>query len=62
VSCYDGYKASQAWSTSPVVQRAGIELKRAAMLSCGAIRKGLSYEDYVDPRFAARAIAREDGK
>ena len=58
-ACCDEYKSSQVWSTSPVVQRAGLEWKREAMLSCGAIRKGLSYDDYVDPRFAERAVAED---
>ncbi len=58
-ACFDGYKASGVWSTAPVVQREGLEWKRDAMLSCGAIAKAGSYEDYVDPRFAER-IVRED--
>jgi len=58
-ACFDGYKSSGVWSTSPVVQRAGLEWKRDAMLSCGAITVGLAYEDYVDPQFAEQ-IVRED--
>jgi NitT/TauT family transport system substrate-binding protein len=58
-SCFDEYRSSRVWSTSPVIQRAGIDCKREAMLSCGAIRKGLSYEDYVDARFAERAVGEE---
>ena len=58
-ACCNEYKASQVWSTSPVVQPDGREWKREAMLSCGAIRKRLSYEDYVDPRFAEQAVAED---
>ena len=58
-ACCDEYKASGVWSVSPVVQRGGIEWKRDAMLSAGAIKKRLDYEDYVDSRFAEQAL-RED--
>ena len=58
-ACFDGYKATGVWSTSPIVQRAGLEWKRDAMLSCGAIGKAAAYEDYVDLQFAER-IVRED--
>jgi NitT/TauT family transport system substrate-binding protein len=58
-ACCDEYKSSGVWSTSPVVQRGGIEYKRDAMLSCGAIKKRLEFEDYVDSRFAEQAL-RED--
>ena len=58
-SCFNEYKANQVWSTSPVVQREGLEWKCEAMLSCGAIHKGLSYEDYVDARFAERAMVED---
>jgi NitT/TauT family transport system substrate-binding protein len=58
-SCCNEYKSSQVWSTKPVVQRDGLEWKREAMLSCGAIRKGLSYDEYVDPRFAEQAVAED---
>ena len=58
-SCCDQYKSDQVWSTAPVVQREGLDWKREAMLSCGAIRTGLAYEDYVDARFAERAVAED---
>lgn len=58
-ACCNEYKSNHVWSTSPVVQRAGLERKREAMLSSGAIRKGLSYEDYVEPRFADQALAED---
>ena len=58
-ACFDGYKTTGVWSTDPIVQRAGLEWKRDAMLSCGAISKPGAYEDYVDPQFAER-IVRED--
>lgn len=55
-ACFDGYKSSSVWSTSPVVQRAGLEWKRDAMLWCGAIETGLAYEDYVDAQFAEKIV------
>jgi hypothetical protein len=58
-ACFEGYRATGVWSTDPIVQRAGLEWKRDAMLSCGAISKPGAYEDYVDLRFAER-IVRED--
>ncbi|MCE2947238.1 MAG: ABC transporter substrate-binding protein [bacterium] len=58
-ACFDGYKSTGVWSTDPIVQRAGLEWKRDAMLSCGAIGKAAAYEDYVDLQFAER-IVRED--
>ena len=58
-ACCDEYKASGVWSVSPVVQRGGIEWKRDAMLSAGAIKTRLEYEDYVESRFAEQAL-RED--
>jgi NitT/TauT family transport system substrate-binding protein len=57
--CFDGYRTTGVWSTDPTIQRAGLEWKREAMLSCGAISTGGSYEAYVDPQFAER-ILRED--
>lgn len=58
-ACCNEYKSNQVWSTTPVVQREGLERKREAMLSCGAIRTGLAYEEYVDARFAERALAED---
>lgn len=58
-ACFDRYKANGTWSRDPVVKRAGIEWKRDALLACGAIRSGLDYEAYVDPRFA-EAVVHED--
>ena len=55
-ACANGYKASEVWSRSPEVQRAGIEWKREAMLSSGSIRSRWPYEDYVDARFAEQVI------
>jgi NitT/TauT family transport system substrate-binding protein len=55
-ACCDGYKATHVWSRSPLVQRAGIEYKREAMLSSGSIKTGYPYEDYVDNRFAEAAV------
>ena len=58
-ACCNEYKASGVWSGSPVVQRAGIEWKREAMLSSGMIKSRRPYEDYVDERFADELV-RED--
>ena len=64
-ACCNEYKTNKVWSTSPVVQQEGLEWKREAMLSCGAIRTGLTYDDYVDARFAQQTVAagrrRSDG-
>lgn len=58
-ACCNEYKASGVWSHGPIVQRAGLEWKRDAMLSCGAIKTKLDYEAYVDMQFAEQ-ILRED--
>ncbi|HYC44953.1 MAG TPA: ABC transporter substrate-binding protein [Burkholderiales bacterium] len=58
-SCCNEYTRNQVWSSSPLVQREGLTWKRDAMLGCGAIGQRLSYEDYVDARFAQRAIAED---
>ena len=55
-ACFDEYKSSGVWSREPVVQRAGLEWKRDAMLACGAIREKLDYEDYVETRFAEEVM------
>jgi len=59
VSCFNEYKANRVWSTSPLVQRDGLQWKREAMLACGAIRTGLAYDDYVDSRFAQQVLAED---
>lgn len=56
-ACCDEYLSNRVWSASPVVQREGLEWKRDAMLSSGAIRNRLAYEAYVDMRFANRVVA-----
>jgi NitT/TauT family transport system substrate-binding protein len=58
-ACCEDYKESGVWSRKPIVQRAGLEWKRDAMLSSGAIRERLDYDAYVDMRFAD-AVMRED--
>jgi NitT/TauT family transport system substrate-binding protein len=58
-ACCNEYKASEVWSRRPVVQRAGLEWKREAMLSSGSIKSRYEYEDYVDGRFAEQVV-RED--
>jgi NitT/TauT family transport system substrate-binding protein len=58
-ACCDSYKALGLWNSNPVVQRAGFEWLRDAMLAAGAIRTRFSYEDCVDMRFAEQVV-RED--
>jgi len=55
-ACCNAYKALGLWNSDPVVNPAGFEWKRDAMFSNGEIRSRLSYEDCVDPRFAAQAV------
>lgn len=57
-ACFEDYKGNGVWSREPLVQRAGLEWKRDAMLAWGAIRGKLDYEDYVEARFA-EAVMRE---
>jgi NitT/TauT family transport system substrate-binding protein len=54
--CCREYISNHVWSMSPHVQRKGLEWKRDAMLSCGAIGKRLCYEDYVDTRFFEQVV------
>jgi len=58
-ACCNAYKARGLWNADPIVQPAGFEWKRDAMLSSGEIHTRLTYEDCIDPRFAAQAV-RED--
>lgn len=55
-ACCEDYRRSEVWSREPIVQRAGLEWKRDAMLSSGAIRERLEYEAYVDMRFAEEVV------
>lgn len=55
-ACFDGYKASGLWNTDPLQQRAGFDWLRDAMLSCGAIKAKIAYEDLADLRFAQQVI------
>jgi NitT/TauT family transport system substrate-binding protein len=56
-ACCNEYKCNHVWSVSPAVQREGLQWKCQALLACGAISRPLSYEDYVDDRFAQRVLA-----
>jgi NitT/TauT family transport system substrate-binding protein len=58
-ACCDDYREGGVWSRSPVVQRAGLEWKRDAMLAWGGVSTRREYEDYVDTRFADEVV-RED--
>jgi NitT/TauT family transport system substrate-binding protein len=58
-ACCDRYRSLGLWNRSPVLQRAGLEWLRDAMLAAGAIRTRFAYEDCVDMRFAEQVL-RED--
>lgn len=58
-ACCDGYKARGLWNRSPVLQRAGLEWLRDAMLAAGAIKTRFAYEDCTDMRYAEQVV-RED--
>ena len=55
-ACFDGYKALDVWSRSPVVSRPGFEWIREAGLSNGRIARRYSYEECIDPTFAEAAM------
>lgn len=56
IACCKEYSKNGVWSTNPVVQRDGLEWKRDAMLSSGAIRSRLEFEDYADMRYAEQVL------
>ena len=58
-ACCEDYKTLALWNRNPVVQRAGFEWLRDAMLAAHAIRTRFSYEACVDVRFAEQVV-RED--
>jgi NitT/TauT family transport system substrate-binding protein len=58
-ACCNDYKSLGLWNHNPVVQRAGLEWLRDAMLAAGYISTRFSYEDCVDMRFAEQVV-RED--
>jgi NitT/TauT family transport system substrate-binding protein len=58
-ACCDGYKERGLWNSTPVLQRAGLEWLRDAMLADGAIKTRFAYEDCTDMRFAGQVV-RED--
>jgi NitT/TauT family transport system substrate-binding protein len=58
-ACFDDYKMLGLWNRDPVVQRAGFEWLRDAMLAAGYIRTRFAYEDCMDVRFAEQVV-RED--
>jgi NitT/TauT family transport system substrate-binding protein len=58
-ACCEDYRALGLWNRSPVLQRAGFEWLRDAMLAAGSIRTRFAYEDCVDMRFAEQVV-RED--
>jgi NitT/TauT family transport system substrate-binding protein len=58
-ACCDDYKSLGLWNRDPVVQRAGFEWLRDAMLAAGYIKTRFAYEDCMDTRFS-EAVVRED--
>lgn len=58
-ACCNDYKTLGLWNTKPIMQRAGLEWLRDAMLAAGYIKTRLAYEDCVDMRFAEQVV-RED--
>ena len=58
-ACCDRYNSLALWNRTPVLQRAGLEWLRDAMLAARAIGTCFNYEDCVDPRFA-KQVSRED--
>lgn len=56
IACCDEYRKNDVWSKNPIVQRGGLEWKRDAMLSSGAIRDRLEFEDYADMRYAEQVL------
>lgn len=58
-ACCNDYKTLGLWNAKPVMQRAGLEWLRDAMLAAGYIKTRLAYEDCVDMRFAEQVV-RED--
>jgi NitT/TauT family transport system substrate-binding protein len=58
-ACCSDYQALGLWNRNPVVQRAGFEWLRDAMLAAGYIKTRFSYEDCMDMRFADQVV-RED--
>jgi NitT/TauT family transport system substrate-binding protein len=58
-ACCADYKALGLWNRTPIVQRAGFEWLRDAMLAADVITTRFSYETCVDARFAEQVV-RED--
>jgi NitT/TauT family transport system substrate-binding protein len=58
-ACCDDYLSLGLWNRTPVLRREGFEWLRDAMLSAGAIRTRLAYEDCVDMRFVEQ-VTHED--
>jgi NitT/TauT family transport system substrate-binding protein len=55
-ACCESYQARGLWNATPVLQRAGLEWLRDAMLAAGAIKTRLAYEDCADMRFAEQVV------
>lgn len=57
--CCNAYKLLGLWNTDPTISVEGFDWKRDAMLSCGEIKRKLTYEECVDARFAEQ-VAHEN--
>jgi NitT/TauT family transport system substrate-binding protein len=55
-ACCDGYKARGLWNATPVLQRAGLEWLRDAMLAAGAIKTRFAYEECTEMRYADQVV------
>jgi len=58
-ACCDGYKARGLWNATPILDRAGLEWLRDAMLAAGAIRTRFAYEACTEMRFAEQVVREE---
>ena len=55
-ACCSEYKALNVWNATPVMQPAGFEWLRDAMLAAGDIRRKIAFEECIDMRFAQEAL------
>lgn len=60
-ACLETYKRLGIWNRTPVIQRAGVEWLRDAMLAAGAIRSRSGFENLADARFAEQAVRENPG-
>lgn len=56
-ACIDRYRALGLWGADPVIRREGYDRLHAAMRSAGTLSKDIAFDDVVDTKLAAAAIA-----